>query len=275
MGGNAAAPWQVQQGSAGDSPAAAVDQKVPSNEPQNIVDENDPRLVSETVEMNLEGDAYAQPAPPPDKTWRAKLKLEGIKKEGSTEVKDYHATQTKGQTPVPYFETRISAQILDPAGRFDGVTVYPEYGGGVGTLLNRENTSKASTILARLKRPNGEAWAKPGQRMTQLEWIQLLVQALKTDPEIGIETQWQVSCQACGEEATAKRKAGHTDVKYPSTLKGMHRFPAEKDPGKLKLGLRYDPEVACQANPAHGFSRARALLVGFLHLNELKDEAKK
>lgn len=249
--------------------SAVPGEPIVSDAEQNIIDENDPRLVSEDVEMNLDGDAYAQPAPPPDRKWRAKLKLEGFTDEkGNT--RDYKATQTKSDTPTPYFETKISVTLLDPTGKYDGLKLFTEYGGTVGTLQQRDGSSKVSTIIARLKQPNGEPWVKKGSaRMKQKEWIDLFVKAVAGEPEIGVETEWQSNCQACSDEAKAKRLKGDKTARYPATLHGMHRFPVEKNQDKRRAGQTNDPEVACQVNPGHGFSRARAVVVGFLALNEL------
>lgn len=264
------APWEVQTGAAAMAGTGTdAGNLLPSNEPQDIIDENDPRLISEAVEMNLDADAYATPAPPPDGKYRSKIKLEGVD-DGKGGKKDYTIRTTFREPKLPYYETRISCQILDPMGKFDGITLYPEFGGSVGTLINRDGGSKISTILARLKQGNGEPWVKKGARMGQKDWLDLFLKALAGEPEIGIETQWQVSCQACGELAKDAKKAGRDDVKYPTTLKGMHRFPQERDPSKRKLGQLFDPEVVCAAIPGHGFSRAQARVVGFLMLEELK-----
>src|SRR2546430_14406481 len=88
-------PVPVGQGHVAEDPSkpngsAAPGQPVPSDAPQELIDENDPRLISETLDANLEADAYAQPIPPPDGKYRAKLKLEGVKAEGG-EVKPYAA----------------------------------------------------------------------------------------------------------------------------------------------------------------------------------------
>ena len=92
----------------------------------------------------------------------------------------------------------------------------------------------------------------------------LFVKALSGEPEIGIETAWEASCQACGEAA---KKAG---TGYPQTIRGMHRFPAQTDPNKRKAGEQFDPETFCPVNRAHGTMRAQARIQGFLSLKELK-----
>lgn len=236
----------------------------PSDAPQELIDPNDPRLTSESVEMNLAGDAFAQPAPPPDAKYRAKLKLEGVKNDKG-EVSDYGVTQTKRGAIVPYYQTGVSATIIDPSGKYDGITVYPPFGGMLGTLQGRDGSSKVSTVLARLKRPDGKPWAEPGRKMTQRDWIDLFVKALKGEPEIGIETQWQWSCQSCGE--IAKKTGGD----YPKGLEGMHHFPQEQDAARRKAhGHNYSHEVQCPIKPGeHGYTRGRAVIARFLALEEL------
>ena len=46
--------------------AAAQQQHDPSGDAVEVLDPNDPALTSESLDINTEGDAYAQPAPPPD-----------------------------------------------------------------------------------------------------------------------------------------------------------------------------------------------------------------
>jgi hypothetical protein len=268
-------PWAPTQGapaSAGnDDPnkvngAAQHAGPVPSDAPHEIIDENDPRLVSESLDANVEGDAYAQPAPPPDRTWRAKLKLEGVKQEGTSDVKPYTTGQTKKPPVIPYFTTNISCSIIDPSGKYDGITVYPQFGGGANTNRRKDGTTQVTTILNRIKKPDGTPWAAAGQKMSQLEWIKLFVQALAGEPEIGVETQWEASCQKCAEIAKAQQyKNG-----YPTRTTGMHHFPPEQDAAKRKVGLTNSPELKCAVDASHGYSKARAVVVRFLHLHELK-----
>jgi hypothetical protein len=264
------APWAPTQGAttqedpgkpngpAGAAGAAAA--PVPSDAPQEIIDENDPRLISESLDANLEADAYAQPAPPPDGKYRAKLKLEGVRVEGG-ENKPYGTGQNKQK--VPYFRTGVSCSIIDPSGKYDGITVYPAFGGGANTDRRRDGSTQVTTILTRITKPDGSLWAPKGAKMTQLEWIQLLVKALGTEPEIGIETAWEASCMSCAEEL--KKIA-----KYALRTTGMHHFPPETAGDKRKAGQLFQPEIRCQVNPGHGYARARAIVVSFLSLSQLK-----
>jgi hypothetical protein len=270
-------PWEVSQGSQGGAPSqpgqpgeAPVNGAAPvSSDVQDVIDPNDPRLVSEAVDVNVEGDAYAQPSPPPDGKYRIKLKLEGIEKADKSHL-DYEHTATKKAPVMPYFHTRISATIIDPTGKYDGIKVYPEFGGYVGTLQNKDRSTKVATILARLKRPDGQPWVNSTMKMDQKGWMDLFVKALAGEPEIGGELQWQASCEQCGKEAKAAREQGK-DAAYPANVNGMHRFPQEQSADKRKsAGHGYSSEVKCQKDASHGYSRAQARIVRFLHTHELK-----
>lgn len=263
-------PWAPTQGASGSAAAApatdeakpngvAATQALPSEAPQELIDENDPRLISESLDVNPDVDSYASPAPPPDAKYRAKLKLEGFKVEGG-ENKDYGTGADKNK--VPFYKTSISCSIIDPSGKFDGIVCYPAFGGGANTKKDRQGGSQVTTILTRVKKPDGTSWAQ-GFKGSQLEWIQRLVQALKTEPEIGIETAWEASCMKCAEELKPQGK-------YATRTTGMHHFPPEQDAAKRKAGQQFQPEIKCSANAAHGYSRARAIVVRFLHLTELK-----
>jgi hypothetical protein len=214
------------------------------------------------LDTDVTKDAYAQPSLPPDGKYRAKLKLEGIKKDNG-EKKDFDVFQTKGgRSPVtPYFATSVSASLIDPTGKFDGMTLYPQFGGRVGTLLRRDKSTQVGTLLALLHKPDGTPWATANMRLTQREWIELLVKALAGEPEIGIETQWEVTCQVCQDQA----KEGE----YPVTIRGMQKFPPETDAAKLKAGERFSPEMRCGVNAGHGYTRAYPKVARFISLKDL------
>lgn len=235
--------------------------QAPSAEPQEVIDPNDPRLISEAVDVNTEGDYYAQPAPPPDHKWRAKLKLDEMKNDKGERIEYETAISNPRNGPkLPYYRTNFVAQIIDPSGKYDGLTVRTAFGGYGSTLARRDGTTSVGTILAMLKRPDGSPWVPKGTRLTQKDWIELFIKALMGEPEIGIETEWSASCAGCGEEA---RKNGSA---YPKEIRGMHHFPAETNPEKRKAGQLFAPELMCQK---HGNYRAFARVARFVGLGEL------
>jgi hypothetical protein len=261
MGSTFGAPVPVgqQSGTGSDDPAIKVNGQAPAGAVQDIVDETDPRLTSENLDLNLEGDAYASPTPPPDGKYRVKLKNEGFKVDGG-EKRDYGSDKDKNN--VPYWKTSISCTIIDPSGKYDGLVVYPSFGGGASTQVRRDKTTQVSTILSKIMKPDGKSWAA-GFKGTAIEWIQRFVQALATEPEIGIETQWEASCMECGKELKLKGD-------YATRTVGMHHFPPETDPVKLRQGLKYQHEKKCETKPGHGYMKARAQVARFLPLSELK-----
>lgn len=234
----------IQGTTAADDPS-----QVPSTEPQEMLDPNDPRLISESIEMNLDADAYAQPVPPPDGKYRAKLKLAGPKNDKG-EVQDYKtAMWGKPGNKLPIYVTGVVAEIIDPNGKFDGIKIFDF---NVATFRNREGASKVGTIVAMLRKPDGSPWvtAAESKSMNQKDWIDRLVKALAGEPEVKVETQWEWSCEGCGKEAKEK------ETPYPKAIVGMQRFPTVLREGKQV----YDPEMKCAVNPAHGYTRCRVTM---------------
>jgi hypothetical protein len=231
----------------------------PSDEAQNLLDPNDPRLVSEELNANPDADAYASPPPPPDGKYRVKLKL-ARKKVGSDE-QDYVAALWGKPPGQAVFVTGIEASIIDPTGKYDGLKAYDF---NVSTFVGRDNATKVTTILGKLRRPDGTPWVVPHTKLSPKGWMELLVKALAGEPELGIESQWEYSCADCGKAAKAK---GET---YPRSVVGMHHFPEERDRAKRSAGQLYSPEMKCPAVAAHGYGRARISIGRFLSLDELK-----
>ena len=155
----------------------------------------------------------------------------------------------------------IEARIIDPSGKYDNIPVFDRW---VGTFINKDGSHKVQTILARLVKADGTPWITKQTRLNHKEWMDLFVKALQTEPEIGIETAWEWSCQGCGEEA----KARGTD--YPKSIVGMNKFPVDPTASKRTGVQTYTPDMACQLNKAHGYSGARATIARFLSLAELK-----
>jgi hypothetical protein len=225
----------------------------PDEAPQELLDPNDPALTSETLDVNTEGDAYAVPVPPPDRLWRARLKVMKPKDDKNQEFDYLPKVHKSGQK---YFATGMEATIVDPSGRFDGLKAYDQW---VGTFMGRDGATKAATILGKLRKPDGTPWATSGTKLSHKGWIELLVKALAGEPEAGIESQWEWSCSECGKAAKA---AGTV---YPRSVTGMHKFsPSRKVKGE------YDPEMKCQMVPGHGYSRARVRIANVVALADLK-----
>lgn len=228
--------------------------------PQDLLDPNDPRLTSEELNANPDADAYAAPAPPPDQKWRVKLKLIRSK-DGQGQEVDYLPKLWGAKNPQAVYVCGIQASIIDPSGKYDNLSAY-DY--NVSTFVGRDNATKVTTIVGKLRRPDGSPWVAKGQRMNPRAWMDTLVKALAGEPECGIESQWEWSCADCGKMAKASGNA------YPRAIQGMHKFPEEKDKQKRAAGQAYSPEMKCQVNAAHGYSRARITIARFLSLDEVK-----
>jgi len=216
-----------------------------------VLDINDPAFTSENIEINPEVDAYAFPPPPPDGRYRAKLKL-SPRENAAKEKVDYLPAVWGSNPPQKVLVTGVEAAIIDPSGTFEGYKVYDRQ---VSTFIQREG-SKVTTVLSFLQRPDGAPWATTTSKPHNLvAWMELLKQALAGEPEVGIETQWEWSCAACGEAA---KKTGE---KRPRSITGMHKFPQFKG--------KFSPEMRCSVNPAHGESRAQVRIARFLKIADL------
>lgn len=207
-----------------------------------IVDINDPRLLSESLHENPEGDAYAIPPPPPDGKWRAKLTSVPVKNKAKGTEEPYIAVRyAKMNNGVPYLVTNVQAQILDSSGKYDGVKITDYH---VKTVPGKDGSSPVSTILVRLKQTITPA--SPAGRMEQF------MKVLASEPELVIETAWRAACQSCQEKAEKRGTKKPGDF-----VLGMHRFPISK--GKP------DPVVKC---PTCGTQcRAQAKIQGYWTLD--------
>lgn len=236
-----------------------------------IPDINDPSLVSETLTIR-EGDAFAEPAPPPDRRYRVKLTLRGVGKEdfdnrpidqfsGGAEkapwVPETQYDKNKVKIGV-YAKTIMDVQIHDPAyPQYEGLFLQVPFKWMDTRTSQRTGTSKVATLLTLLRRPDGTPWLKVGEQVQQVELIQRFVKALAGEPELLCQSEWSWSCQLCGE--AAKKSGG----RYPNPIEGMNKFnPMPGQPGV------YNHELRCQAVPAHGFSKARAMAVQYFALPE-------
>jgi hypothetical protein len=199
-----------------------------------VVDLNDPRLTSEQLNENAEGDAYAVPPPIPDGKWRAKLKQVDIK-DAEGQLRRFAAfCYPKMNDGKPFLATNMECQILESSGKWDGIKI-TEY--WVKTAIDRSGNSQVGTLLTKLKQPLTPA--SPGQRMEQF------LKVLAAEPELVVETAWEASCMTCQEAA---KKRGERAPK--PFLVGMHRFP------QLRTG-GHDPVMFCPACKSQVHAQAR------------------
>ena len=236
--------------------AVAMDQQTQAA--PEIIDFNDPRLTSESLTVQ-EGDAFSQPAPPPDRKWRVKLKHEGIKQQGSSDILPWEPAIQKdknGNQIGLFARTVMSVTIQDSEGKYDGLHLQVPFF-YMDTKVNREGLSKVMTVLNLLRKPDGTPWIQKGERLNHKELIERFVKALQGEPEVGVESQWELQCEGCNQEA--KARGG-----FAKSIQGMTKFP----PSKTVRG-EYDPEMRCQVNPAHGYSKARPVVGRFLNLKEV------
>ncbi len=201
------------------------------------IDLNDPRLTSESIDVNPEGDAYATPPPPPDGKYRAKLKQIDVK-DGKGQLARFTAKLTKDGNP--YLYTGLEARIQDPTGKLDNIPVFDRW---VGTFLNRDGSTKVTTILSKL------GVAVPS-KANHAQLMELFLKTLAAEPDITIETSWEASCQACVEEA---KKSGS---KAPRSIMGMNRFPQDSKGQPIAA-------MPCPIDKKHGDMVAQARIVGF------------
>lgn len=238
-----------------------LDQTQEAPEP---IDLNDPLLISESLTV-AEGDAFADPPPPPDGRYRVKLKLIGVPKEGSSEVDPYIAARDidnkTGQVRGLFLKTKIGVNIIDPTGKYDGLSLGIKFS-WMDTKPNRDGVSKVMTVLNLLKQPSGQPWINKGERLNHKELMERFVKALAGEPEIGVESSWEYNCRGCSDEAKVTKK-------YQNAIEGMNKFPVDKERSRPGV-IVYLPERECVVNKAHGFSRARAMVARFIGLGEVK-----
>lgn len=220
-------------------------------QPEPEIDENDPRLVSESVADNIAADAYEIPPPAPDGIWRAKLKLGKVKNAAQQEV-DYkswaHPNVENGR---PMFVVAVDAFLIDLTGgngkmSYDNTRVTDSF--VKSGIDSKRGTSQMTTIISK-------AGGKPLPGSTDRGRREQLVEVLAGEPEALVETNWEVSCQTCQKLAEAKKE------KRPRAyLQGMHRFPQ-------KLG-KPDPQAQCPT--CKTFNRAQVRISRYYKIGEVK-----
>jgi hypothetical protein len=233
--------------------------------PEPLLSLDDPLLTSETLTAK-EGDAFADPPPPPDRIYRVKLSLRGVSaKDAGQDISQFSAGQDvapwipgtakdkqSGLVTGGFAKTIINVQIFDPKfPEYDGLYLQIPYK-WTDTRENRQGLSKVMTILTLLKQPSGKPWLVPGQKYGHKLMMETFVRALAGEPELNCRSEWSWNCEGCAQ-------AGKISGQYARSIDGMQKFP------QLKPGV-YSPEMLCQVNRAHGYSKARAMAAQFFPL---------
>lgn len=223
----------------------AQPEELAGDSPQEILDENDPRLTSESLDDRTEADAFAPPPPLPDGKWRARLSQLDLDHDGK-KVRHYQRMLGWFKPPTPSYIFGVLAKVSDLSGKFDGVELKNSF---VKTAIDpRSGTSDASTIITK-------AGGKLPARTTQADRLALAEKLLAGEPEAIVETAWEVSCADCDEAA---KKDGTR--KQGTFLRGSHRFPVRNG--------QPDPEVAC---PKCGkLLRGRPVIQRFYAIGEVQ-----
>lgn len=217
--------------------------------PVQELDPNDPRLTSESLDDNAQGDAYASLPPLPDGKYRAKLKQVDVKGQDGKPARSVARLAHWLPQPVPYLFTAIESTVIGVDGKekYDGYRITDNW---VPTVPNRSGTSPAATVIR-------AAGGQTPTKFTHKELMDLLLKTLAGEPEVVVETQWEAACQACQEAA---EKSGG---KKPKAIAiGEHRFPQGKG------GQGHDPNVQCPTCKSWVLARPR--VVRYYSVKEVK-----
>lgn len=262
---------------------AEVDPNLAQAQPQEelpplpAIDINDPLLTSEALTVQ-EGDAFAEPAPPPDRIYRVQLKLRGVAADDyklngrARDITPFLAGGEKapwvpetildkqtGQAVGMYAKTKVDVQIHDPAfPQYEGLYLQIPFGGWLDTREGRNHgPSKIMTILnlAGNRPSTGKPWLDRGITYGHKAMMEIFLQYLAGEPELRCQSEWTWNCRACGDEARAKGK-------FANSIDGMNKFYLIAG----KPGV-YNHELRCPVTPAHGYSKARAQVGQFFGLD--------
>jgi hypothetical protein len=231
-----------------------------------VVDLNDPSLLLQELEgYDLAADPYAQPAPPPDGFYRAKLKQIDVKNDKGEAVRvaqhqemNYPGGGAPGVPvflpsgkPKTYVQTAVEATIIDPGGKYDNIKVYDRF---FDSRINRDGGVKMLHLLKVLNRmpTPADLAARKATKLNQVIVSEFVLKALAGEPEVDIQTQWEGQASQ-DDVAVIKGKGG----KAPR-VRGMNRFPQDPStPGK------YLPDMMQEVAKAGKFNvHAQAQLAG-------------
>ncbi len=228
-----------------DATTPATDAAANNGDAPLAIDLNDPQLTSESLDYNPEADAYAAPPPLPDGKWRAKFKALDQKGADGQPVKFKAGADKK--SGKPYLYAAHEAHVIDLSGKFDNLRIADYF---VSTKPRRDGSIPIATILFK-------AGVKH-QARTHKELMDTYQKWIASEPELGVETMWEVQCEQCDKDAKAKGEYAPRG----SSLRGMRKFPPDGKGG-------FSNEVKCAVDPSHGYSRAQVRISSYLALSEL------
>lgn len=214
------------------------------------VDPNDPALMSEQLEVDVNADAYAVPPPPPDGKWRAKLKQVDISDPATGQnaparhIVFRHEKMNEGK---PFYAINIEASLLDVTGKNDGVKANEYW---VKSAIDRRKNIDQMTTITKAVQGNVVAKGSATDRLNAIE------KALAGEPTCIIETFWEASCQSC--QDAAKKRGDKAPKPF---LVGQQRFP------QPKVGT-HDPVVQCPN--CKSVCRAQVRIGGFFSEKDVK-----
>lgn len=209
-----------------------------------VIDLNDPNLLSAELDTNADVDAYAAPPPLPDGRYRVKIKQVDVKGPDGQPVR-YNVKPGKNGAP-PYAYTALQANVVDPGGKFDNQTLLDNF---VSTMQNRNGGIPIVRILTVLgvKLP-----AKTNAKIL----LDLFFKALAGEPELEIDSVWEGGLDQTDRE---RFEQAQPPVKFRAVL-GMHRFPLAAN------GVDRVPDLEVETTLGKVNVRARARINGYFPL---------
>jgi hypothetical protein len=188
------------------------------------VDLNDPSLVVENLEVNVDADQFAFPAPPPAGVYEAKLKIK------QTDGSDFVRKVTK--KGKAYLQTQLELRLVIVGGELDKYDNWPIFDNFVSTLVNeQQGTNKMVGILKALGK-------QVPAKTNDVELCKMLRDAVAGEPSCKVSIEW---------EASAEVGTDSDGNKVYERFKGMKRFPMAPD-GKNHLGVVQLKGVDAPAN---------------------------
>lgn len=198
------------------------------------IDLNDPNLLADEMDANVDKDPYAAPPPLPDGFWKVKIKQLKVKGPNNEE-RDFNVKTDKQSKKYAY--TALELQVQQPGGQFDGQKLNDYF---LSTMQQKNGGIPVVRVLNVLG-------VKIPQKVNAQWLMDTLKSALAGEPDLVIETVWEGGLN----QDDKKRFDEHVPpVKFRSVL-GSHRFPLLADGSRspeLKVSTALG-EVVVRARP--------------------------